>query len=768
MNRSTNSSSAPGVTVAALLASAVLGSPGMAQEAETAAHFGFDGLDVIPVGPNAGGLLADDVDGDGLTDLVIANNHKSRIEILRQRPNASPEDIVAPARVNELPEHWRFERIEIPMSIEVIGVDTADVDGDGLVDVIAAGRPDAIQIIRQTSPGTFEPLRRHRVKGLSPTRDGLIVADVAETDGPLELVGLVEGRIRIWPLGTDGRLGVPTELASGDDRLIALLVEDYDGDGLLDIAGIVGDSEAPIRLWLASREDGRKTFGSELRFEAPPLVEAAPIRMNGGDAAMLAVVERPTRRVVIHGFRKDGADDGEPSFEVHGLTDPGQRDRDLAIADLDGDGLPEVLATDRERNAIAAWWQTAGRGLGGSRTSPTFAQPDSIEAGDPDGDGVADVFVLSEEEGVVGRASVKDGEIGFPEPLSLPAGHEPVTMRLVRTADGPALAVVAKNDKSFALDLISLPGTEVTTVDLGRATRGPDAILDLDADQDGRPDLLLFTEDRPMTLVRSTADGFEVLDKDKMPQFGLVSAAGALNTGRFDVDGDGQDELLVADRNYVRALRFDPESGWRVVSQMNADGASKLVSVAVLGDRIVAADREGRRLLVFESSGSGWNVSDDLPIRGLVPESIEQGPFHGVTGEDDLLLVGRDAFAVVRLEGSRPRLVETTSWRPNDKRTVPHELGVGDVNGDGHLDVVALDAGRQAAIVMSLSDRGRLVPMTDFTVFETKIFSGGEPREYEPREVVIADVTGDGADDLVMVAHDRILVMPQSVLDGDS
>ena len=69
---------------------------------------------------------------------------------------------------------------------------------------------------------------------------------------------------------------------------------------------------------------------------------------------------------------------------------------------------------------------------------------------------------------------------------------------------------------------------------------------------------------------------------------------------------------------------------------------------------------------------------------------------------------------------------------------------------------------------MSLSDRGRLVPMTDFTVFETKIFSGGEPREYEPREVVIADVTGDGADDLVMVAHDRILVMPQSVLDGDS
>jgi hypothetical protein len=350
--------------------------------------------------------------------------------------------------------------------------------------------------------------------------------------------------------------------------------------------------------------------------------------------------------------------------------------------------------------------------------------------------------------------------------MRLPNGHEPTSMKLVETGNGPGLAVISKVDRGFHLDLLPLAGEgDTLSVDLGRATRGPDAILDLDADQDGRTDLLLFTEDRPMTVLRGTDDGFDLLDKDAMPQFGLVSAASAGNTGRFDADGDGLDELLIADRNYVRAVRFDPENGWRVVSQLNAEGGSRLVAVETIGDRLVAADREGRQLLVFERAGDGWMVADKIAVRGIVPDTVIRGSFSGGSSSEvereDLVLVGKDAFAVVGLEGARPGLSEAASWRPDDNRTVPHEIGTGDLNGDGRLDMVVLDAGRQAVDILSFSDRGRLLPMTGFTVFETKIFSGGAPREYEPREVLVTDVTGDGADDLVLVAHDRILVYPQ-------
>ena len=281
------------LTLAVTLAG--LAAPSLAQDAETAAHFGFDPLEAVPVGPGLGPVIARDIDGDGLVDLVVGNNHKSRIEVLKQRADATPEDIRPARQPNELPEHWRFERIEIPVGVEIADLDVIDVDGDDRLDIVLAGRPDTLQVFRQSAPATFESLRRNRVRGLSPTRDGLVVADVSGSDGPLEVVSLAEGRIRIWPLETDGRLSPPQELTAGDDRVIAILVEDYDGDGLLDIAGIVNDDESPMRLWLASRQEGRKTFGPQLRFEMPPLVEAASVRLPGDDAARLAVIERPTR-----------------------------------------------------------------------------------------------------------------------------------------------------------------------------------------------------------------------------------------------------------------------------------------------------------------------------------------------------------------------------------------------------------------------------------------------------------------------------------------
>jgi len=90
----------------------------------------------------------------------------------------------------------------------------------------------------------------------------------------------------------------------------------------------------------------------------------------------------------------------------------------------------------------------------------------------------------------------------------------------------------------------------------------------------------------------------------------------------------------------------------------------------------------------------------------------------------------------------------------------------GDVNGDGFMDVTVLDGGEQMADILTFSAAGRLLPALSFKVFETRMFSGGERREFEPSMGQVADVTGDGLADLLFLAHDRILIYPQATGSG--
>jgi hypothetical protein len=313
-------------------------------------------------------------------------------------------------------------------------------------------------------------------------------------------------------------------------------------------------------------------------------------------------------------------------------------------------------------------------------------------------------------------------------------------------------------------------GGERRTLELPSLQRDPDAILGLDVDQDKRTDLLLLTADKPMTMLLASDGGYRLVDSEQMGQFGLVKAATVENTSVFDVDGNGHPELLMADQNFVRALRYDPAPGagigpgWQVVAQMNVrESDASLVALAVAGRRIIAADEEYERLVVFEqaSSNSGtWRHIESLGMEQFECSALHCGSFSG-DGAPNVLAVNDDGFAVVRPTGRRLALREVATWRTNVDDRIHHELGTGDLNNDGFTDVVALDAGEQMCEVLTFSQAGNLFYAMGFEVFESRLFTAGSGRQYEPSMVVIDDVTGDGADDLILLAHDRVLLYPQ-------
>jgi hypothetical protein len=769
----------------ALAVAGALSSPVFAQSPSSALsdHFGFEPVEAIKVDKNGGPLASADLDGDGKLDLVATNNRNSRIDLLYQRVGAkSTDEVTPPSSINEIPQHWRYRRVELPVTDEVGCVIPADFDGDKRIDLIYSTGTGKIVFVRQTTPGVFEVARKHTVKGLNPNRDALLLAQVIGDSKP-ELVGIANGRIQVWPLqGSD--LGTAVELAAGNGNIVAVLAGDVDGDGTTDLIGILPDDAAPLRGWFGATRGGEATLGAQTRFEMPPLRDADLVQLPGAKAASVIVIEKPSKRVVLLQADRETITEGgdrEASLQTWTFADPSNRKRDTAIADIDGDGLPDLLATNTEANAISVFQQVAGRGFAGMQNSPAYSDLDFIVARDINGDGKAEVYVSSEKEGVVGRTSLQGTTLAFPTTMPLAQGTVPSALGLVLVNDRNWLAVIAKEGRNYSLELLPADGSSdgKAIISLGSLSRAPDTILALDADQDGRTDLLLFTPDKPMTMLRqdSPAAGaaatasptFKTLESKDMGQFGLAQAANAQNTTTMDIDGDGKQELLVADRNFVRGLRFSQQSGWQVVEQINSPrGDSKFGSITVQGDRIAAGDSDNGRVATFvrDAKEGKWKQSDVFDVRGFKFNSIAAGNFSG--GKDPcLLLVGGDGFGVMRFSGSRERLAEVASWRSDDTARVPHELAFGDLNGDSVTDLVVLDAGKQMLDVLSMSDSGALLPAVSFKVFESRLFSGGEPREFEPSQAIVRDVTGDGAADLILMCHDRILLYPQMTAPPD-
>jgi hypothetical protein len=147
-------------------------------------------------------------------------------------------------------------------------------------------------------------------------------------------------------------------------------------------------------------------------------------------------------------------------------------------------------------------------------------------------------------------------------------------------------------------------------------------------------------------------------------------------------------------------------------------------------------------------------------VLGFPVGSIKAGAFAG-DATRGVLCLSDDAFALVRLGGERSALEPFAAWRADSENRLAHHLAAGDLNGDGYADAVVLDAREQMCQILTFSAARKVYPATEFKVFESRLFQRGDPRELEPSQNLVTDVTGDKKDDLVLVIHDRVIVYPQ-------
>lgn len=752
-----------------------------ASAAKEKVFFGFSGPESYPVDPFISELRAADFDGDGLTDLMVVNNSRSKISLLFNRTGRTNEVQSRETTVrdlNELPPDARFKIDSIASEKRIASLVVADLNGDRRPDLAYYGEPKELVVQYNQGSNSWSAPKRWPIDDVQLTPNAMSSGDLNGTGRP-GLLLLGENQLYWLAQAADHTLQEPEKIPySGSVKSAQIL--DINGDGRDDLLLVNWDTANPFRFRLQTSSG---QLGPEIHFAMPAIRSYWPDDLDGDHRTEIVTIALNSGRAQIAHFERRPAPSltgqfKQGQFQVLPLTKTSKARRGLTWGDLDGDGRSDLLVAEPDSGQVTVYLQQADGSLPTGKKFSTLTGVSEVLVAEPEGGRPASVYLLSPDERQIG-VSTYDRQGRMPFPATVPLDGKPLTMALGRAKDGapPTLAVIADQDGRRVL-ITREAGGQARVQKLAESFKSNPASLTYhDVDQDGLADLVVLIPYEKIKILRQVA-GKDFEEIDVAPPGGTVEQPWMSSA---DVDGDGRAELLLAQKNFLRAtvLRSDVDAAkpadstnrlWSLTVKDQINGAannSRIVGAAPVrnGSQPVASlfllDAERKAATLCERDTNGvWQVIRNLPL--AYSEFTELRPLGlGGARPNSVAFLGLNSVGWLELSGESWEWVELDGYETRVKDGHLHDVISGDLNQDGRKDLVFMETARNHLELVHFDRDGRLVPVNRWQVFEERSFRGRRGDQAEPREGLIVDVTGDGKNDLVLIVHDRILVYPQ-------
>ena len=662
------------------------------------------------------GVVAEDLDGDTVTDFAVG--YYGGISVRLGEPFGDFEELVEHTFVSQavLPTAWVSGDVDGDDDTDLIAADRTRLviaynDGSGSFDEVdevivdLGGRLDELAVADLTGDGTDDIVVTNRettqvtvvlTDGLGSFQDpvdysvddprGLAVGDLDGDESPdIAVVNRSTAIVSILFNDGAGNFGDLTSIDSVGDRPERLVIADFSGDGLMDVA--TGD-RLGVKIWLNERdrvfsESVPLAFGGEI-------VLAIGAGDLDGDADNDLVVNfaDPAAPVVF-------TNDGTGAFNAGAALNVQFSARQIVVVDVDSDRSTDVVLTRSHGSSVTILWNRAGGNavpFESPETYPAENRPHAADIGDLNGDGHLDLLLGNNMDRPI-SVMMNDGTgLFLPRDIETPLGAGGFSI-LARDVDG-----------DLDLDIISGTGSSQRVVIMTN---------------DGNANFEFKYEMR--------------IDGGRVAQ---------VEAGDLDGDGDVDVIAVTPGRNAI-SLAFNDSTG--VLGGRVEYGVGTTPQAAVAADfdgdgdlDVAAANSGSSNVTLFENDGTGvLTFVENAPITGA-PSYVVAGDMD-LDGHIDVVTSNnRERTSSILWNSGQG----TVAFEPSDSAFVginPHSLIVHDLNGDDRLDIASVEetgpreagaTGGRVSIALNLGNRQFAAPNSFVTG------SG-------PRFIVAGDIDSD-------------------------